>query len=57
LRGRPVAVLLGRQSPTSPAIERPLRWEIATNGQTTITVDFSTAPTAGVAVTVLAFFG
>jgi len=52
-----VAVLLGRQSPTSPAIERPLRWEIATNGQTTITVDFSTAPTAGVAVTVLAFFG
>lgn len=55
LKKTPKALLLAQQSPISPAVQS-FNWQLLTNGNVEANIVFSSAPTNGVAVTLLAIF-
>jgi len=55
LKKNPKCVLLAQQSPVSPAAES-FTWQLLTNGNVQANIVFSSAPTNGVTVTLLAIF-
>ena len=55
LKKTPKCVLLAQQSPISPAAQS-FTWQLLTNGNTQVNIVFSSAPTTGVTVTLLAIF-
>jgi hypothetical protein len=52
----PEAVLIAQQSPTTPVISN-YAWQVLTNGNVKADITFSSAPTNGVSVRFIAFFG
>jgi hypothetical protein len=58
LKARPMGVVLFQQNPTTPLV-MAFAWEPDQKGggQVKITVQFASAPTSGVQLTVVAFFG
>lgn len=54
-RKQPQLVLLGKQYPTTPSI-LSWAWEVKDSQNIVVTVNFSAAPSAGVTLSLLAFF-
>lgn len=52
----PEALLIAQQSPTTPVIST-YSWQVLTNGNVRADITFSAAPTNGVSVRFIAFFG
>lgn len=52
----PEALLIAQQSPTTPVIST-YSWQVLTNGNVRADITFSSAPTNGVSVRFIAFFG
>lgn len=52
---KPIVLIVAQQNPITPVITS-FTWKQVTAGQTQVTFYFSSAPTLGVNVTVLAFF-
>lgn len=55
-RKAPEALLIAQQSPTTPVIST-YSWQVLTNGNVRADITFSAAPTNGVSVRFIAFFG
>jgi hypothetical protein len=52
----PEALLIAQQSPTTPVISSNA-WQVLPNGNVKVDITFSAAPTNGVSVRFIAFFG